>query len=192
MKKQQVTLSFGANLPSRAGQPIDTIRAAIDDLASSAGEILAVSAFYRTKAVTLDGAESVPDFVNACILLETNLAPEALLGVCKAQEAAYGRVASARWSARPLDIDIIGFGDWVLPSLDVWRALAGSDDPAAFIEEPMVPHPRAHVRDFVLVPLRDVAPDWVHPVLKQSVRQLCSEIDSGARGGVIKKISAGA
>lgn len=191
MKKQQVTLSLGANLPSKAGAPIDTIKAALGDLEGRAGTILGVSSFYRTKAVTLDGDDTVPDFVNACVLLETALQPEALLSCCKELEAAYGRKPAARWSARPLDIDLIGYGDRVLPSLDEWQSIAESDDPAAFIEAPMVPHPRAHLRDFVLIPLNDVAPDWVHPVLNQTVREMCSELDPGASGGAIVKITTG-
>lgn len=191
MKKQQVTLSLGANLPSKAGTPADTIQAALGDLEARAGNVLAVSSFYRTKAVTLDGDDNVPDFVNACVLLETDIQPDVLLALCKDLEAAYGRKPAARWSARPLDIDLIGYGDCVLPSVEQWLAIAESDDPAAFIEAPMVPHPRAHQRDFVLIPLRDVAPNWVHPVLKQSVSEICSDFDSGVLDGAAIKISSG-
>ncbi len=182
---------MGANLPSKAGAPADTIKAALADLEARAGTVLAVSPFYQTKAVTLDGDGNVPGFVNACVLVETHLQPDALLALCKELEAAYGRKPAARWSARPLDIDLIGYGDRVLPSVSEWNAIAGSDDPAAFIEAPMVPHPRAHLRDFVLIPLNDVAPDWVHPVLNQTVREICSATGPVEAGGTIVKISSG-
>ncbi|MFC4349867.1 2-amino-4-hydroxy-6-hydroxymethyldihydropteridine diphosphokinase [Kordiimonas lipolytica] len=191
MSKQQVVLGVGANLPSHAGQPADTIKAAIADLAIRAGKMLAVSPIYRTKAVTLDGDENVPDFVNGCVLIETSLNPDDLLDICKRLEADYGRMIAARWSARTLDIDLISYGDMVLPSLEGWTALAESEDPAAYTEEPMVPHPRAHKRAFVLMPMNDIAPNWQHPVLKQTVSELLLSMRQQGLCVGVKQIAAG-
>ncbi|NVJ98470.1 MAG: 2-amino-4-hydroxy-6-hydroxymethyldihydropteridine diphosphokinase [Alphaproteobacteria bacterium] len=191
MKKHQILLSFGANLPSSVGQPEDTLRAALRSLDSHGMKIIKTSRLYRTKAVTLDGVESVPDFINAAALVEGCGTPEGVLAILHTIEASFGRERLARWSARTLDIDLIAFDDVILPDLVGWWALANHEDAAFFTETPMIPHPRAHRRGFVLSPLREVAPDWVHPVLNQSVSDLFLQIDS--EGGLVDvlEISAG-
>lgn len=169
-------LSLGANLPSFVGAPEQTIRAAVEDIDRSIGSVRQASSLYKSTAVTLEGQEDIPDFINACVLVETSLTPAEILQEVQAIERAYGRKPAARWSARPLDLDLIGYGDLVLPDKAAWRLLVESDDPAAILEEPVVPHPRAHQRGFVLAPLKDVAPKWVHPVLKKTVAELYEDL----------------
>jgi 2-amino-4-hydroxy-6-hydroxymethyldihydropteridine diphosphokinase len=108
-------------------------------------QLLARSKLYRTRPV---GYAEQPDFINACALVETSLAPRALLEGLFAIERAHDRVRTIPNGPRTLDLDIILYGDQV-------------------IREPglTIPHPRAHERDFVMTPLRDVWPDAAFPVI---------------------------
>ena len=86
-----------------------------------------------------------------------------------------GRRRQTRWGARVIDMDLLGYGERVLPDRAGYEQWAGLDAAAQSSLAPdalILPHPRLHERAFVLVPLMDIAPDWVHPVLGQSVRQM--------------------
>ncbi len=128
-------IGLGANL----GDAAATLTEAIDALARREGvHVRAVSRLYRTPAW---GREDQPDFINAAALLDTSLAPRALLDVLLAVEADFGRqrVDGERWGPRTLDLDLLLYGDAVI------------DEPGL-----QVPHPHLHERAFALVPLLDV------------------------------------
>jgi 2-amino-4-hydroxy-6-hydroxymethyldihydropteridine diphosphokinase len=136
----RAAIALGSNLDD----PESHVLRAFDDLAALAQtKVLARSRLYRTAPV---GYADQPDFVNACALVETSLAPRALLDGLLAIEARHGRVRGIPNGPRTLDLDIVLYGDRVV------------DEPGLCI-----PHPRAHERDFVLKPLRDVWPDAVIP-----------------------------
>ena len=118
-------------------------------------EVTARSHFYRTAPV----GPPQPDYINACILIETSLTPMALLHQLLSIENQFGRVRQVRWGARSLDLDLLFYGDRTLDLLGL-----------------TVPHPRLHERPFVLVPLMDIASDWQHPVLNQTTEQLLAEL----------------
>lgn len=192
-EKTEILLAFGANLPSPEGAPSATIAAAIERLASRGFDVVAVSSFYRTPAVVLDGGAVSPPYINACAKLRWYADAEAILAVAQQLERDFGRIPSARWTARPLDIDLLACGDAVLPDGVAWRAVAESADPAAILPEPVVPHPRLHIRGFVLAPLLDVAPEWRHPVLGRTVQQLAEAVRAeGGFEGIEKLAAAGA
>lgn len=130
------SVGLGSNLDD----PIAQIRRACAALANlPESRLLATSSLYRTPPM---GPPDQPDYVNAAALLETRLAPLALLDALQAIEAAQGRVRAERWGPRTLDLDLLLYGE-------------------ARIETPRltVPHPGLPERDFVLVPLREVAGD---------------------------------
>lgn len=190
MRHDQIHLalvSFGANLPSPVGPPLATIMAARDALVQAGLGVEAFSPPYTTTAETLPGSGPVPDFINAAALVRTDLTPVALLDLFQATERRFGRVEGARWSARPLDIDLLAWDDAILPSDALWHDIVGSEDPAAIVPEPVVPHPRLHRRGFVLAPLRDIAPDWVHPVIGQSVTKMYELLASAGAMTDVKK-----
>lgn len=122
------------------------------------------SHFYKTAPV----GPPQPDYINACITVETTLSARSLLRRLLAIENQFGRVRTLRWGARSLDLDLLLFGDYI------------TDSPGLTI-----PHPRMHERPFVLVPLMDVAPLWPHPVLHKRVEQLLAQhTDSGSVPGI--------
>jgi 2-amino-4-hydroxy-6-hydroxymethyldihydropteridine diphosphokinase len=157
-----VLIGIGANLPGPDGRPaLQTCQQAVAMLDAIPDLRLAgLSRWFESAPVPPSGQ---PPYVNAVASLRVDpaaaLDPEVLLERLMAIEAACGRERSTPNAARTLDLDIIGIGDWVRPAPD-----------------PILPHPRAHLRAFVLAPLVDVAPDWVHPVLGQTAAALLAAL----------------
>ncbi len=149
-----VLVAVGANLPSPRGEaPVVSCGRAVAAMAGLPGlRLLRVSGWHRTAPVP---PSDQPDYVNGVALLEGELAPEALLAALQAIEARFGRVRGVANAARTLDLDIVAVGDLLRDAPD-----------------PVLPHPRAHQRGFVLRPLAEVAPGWVHPRLGRTVEQL--------------------
>jgi 2-amino-4-hydroxy-6-hydroxymethyldihydropteridine diphosphokinase len=158
MKRAFVAL--GANI----GDPAATVQAAFQALTSLPDvRLLRTSSLYRTAPV---GLRHQPDFINAVAELETGLAPHALLAALLGLEARFGRVRDRRNGPRTLDLDQLLYGDLSLDTPDL-----------------TVPHPRLHLRAFVLVPLAEIAPDlaipgrgsvaaWLPAVANQAIERL--------------------
>lgn len=117
-----------------------------------------VSPIYETAPW---GKTDQPDFLNICLKGETSLEPAALLEACKTAEKKLGREPGERWGPRLIDIDIIFYGSHI----DEGERLT-------------IPHPRLAERAFVLAPLADLAPDFVHPVYGRTVGQMLAKVDS--------------
>ncbi|QJF53074.1 2-amino-4-hydroxy-6-hydroxymethyldihydropteridine diphosphokinase [Roseobacter ponti] len=185
-----VLVALGSNRPSAWGDPRETLQRAVSQVGSKIGVIRALSGLYRTPAFP---AGSGPDFVNAALAAETALSPGEVLSALHAIEADAGRERNVRWSARGLDLDLIAAGDLVLPDPETheeWRDLTLEDQMKRVPETLILPHPRMQERAFVLVPLCDVAPDWVHPVSGRSVSEMCAGLPQGALDEVQKLHSA--
>lgn len=123
--------------------------------------IICASDIYETKPV--GGPENQPPYLNAVLKVETLLDAPGLLELSLAVEQQYGRCRTTHWGPRCLDIDLLFYADSIHQTPDL-----------------IVPHPRLHQRAFVLAPLMDVAPDFVHPLLKQTVRELFAQLPSTA------------
>lgn len=131
-----------------------------------------MSRMYQTPAFPVG---SGPDFVNAAFALTAAVAPVDLLAILHDIETEAGRVRDIRWGPRVLDLDLLACDDLILPDLAVWTSWHDLDLPSQSQVAPdqlILPHPRMHERAFMLVPLADVAPTWVHPVLDLSVEDL--------------------
>jgi len=186
---QLCLIALGANLPLQDGSdgegPGATLDAALRRLEVLARGHVAVSRFFRTPAFP---PGSGPDFVNAAAALRLPGAPEQVLARLHAIEAEFGRSRAARWSARTLDLDLLAIGDQVLPDHATqarWRALESAQARQNAPDRIILPHPRMQERAFVLVPLADVAPDWRHPLLGLSVREMLAALPEAARAEVI-------
>ncbi len=159
-----IFVAIGANLPGPDGTPpIATCRAAAAALDALPGlRLRGLSRWYRTAPLPPSGQ---PDYVNAVAHLIGDAEPAALLAALQALEALAGRARSMANAPRSLDLDIIAM-----------------DRLARDAPDPILPHPRAHERRFVLMPLAEVAPGWVHPVLRQTVEALIALLpDQGVR-----------
>ncbi len=153
-----ILVAIGANLPKTAGETLlETCAAAAARLREIAGlSFIALSPWYRSSPVP---RADQPDYCNGMIRLEGEIDALELLTQLQNIEQDFGRIRGERNAARTLDLDIIDLNGTI-------RA----------VPDPILPHPRAHHRAFVLRPLLDVAPAWRHPVLRQSVATLLAEL----------------
>ena len=159
--QSRTAIALGSNLPSRFGAPADNLHEAVRRL-GDLGQVLAVSSFYATVPV---GYVDQPDFVNAAVLLQTDLGPLPLLHALLALEHSMGRDRSPALPAkgpRIIDLDLLLYSDLILA------------DP-----ELTLPHPAMHERRFVLEPLAEIAPDWTHPVLQQTMQEILRRASKG-------------
>ena len=159
-----ILIALGANLPSPAGAPEQTLRASLRTLSQNGVVPVLLSRIYATPAWP-DPAD--PPFVNAVAAVETSLTPAELMAELARTETAFGRVRTARNAPRTLDLDLIDYHGRM------------EDGP------PVLPHPRAHERAFVLIPLADVAPDWRHPVSGAGIGELIAALPEAERKSVV-------
>jgi 2-amino-4-hydroxy-6-hydroxymethyldihydropteridine diphosphokinase len=185
-KSLQALVAFGANLPFEGDPPSSTILRACKALEE---EGLSVLAFSRLFATPCFPAGAGPDYVNAAavIAVETETDPASVLQRLHRVEAYFGRMREQRWGQRTLDIDLLAVGDSVWPdpeTQDFWRDLTPEAQQKEAPDQLILPHPRLQDRAFVLVPLADVAPDWVHPRLGLTVRQMLAALPVADREAV--------
>jgi len=162
---EQVLIGFGSNL----GDSIQICVAAVGRLrAHPLFRVRKTSSLYRTSPLML---ADQPWFINGVVLLETDLNPEDLLAVVLQIEKDFGRDRQIRWGPRTLDLDLLAYGDRqvTLPTLTL-------------------PHPRLHERRFVLEPLLEIAPDWVHPTLNIPARDLLNAITEEGNSQVVQRL----
>jgi 2-amino-4-hydroxy-6-hydroxymethyldihydropteridine diphosphokinase len=150
-----ILIGLGANLPSPAGKPADTLNAALAALAVRSITVERQSGFYRSSAWPdpLD-----PPFINAVAAVHTDLSPRNLLAALHGLESSFGRKRGEPNAPRTLDLDLLDYDG---------RIEQGP---------PLLPHPRMEDRAFVLLPLRDVAPDWRHPVSGRTISELIADL----------------
>ena len=149
---ERIFIGLGSNLEPR----LDYLRGAVTRL-ESIGEIIHTSSIYETAPV---GIISQPDFLNAVIEMRSSLEPLELVARLKAFEKEIGRKDRPRWLEREIDLDLLFYGDRVHESSEL-----------------TLPHPEIKRRAFVLVPMNELDPIFLHPVLNKSVSELLSDVD---------------
>ena len=177
-------LALGGNLPLEGETPDQTLRAALKRLDEKGIRLVKVSRFFETPCFP-PGAG--PDYVNAAALVESSFDARQMLERLHEIEAEFGRAREQRWGMRTLDIDLIGGGDLVLPDRETyaaWRDLDLATQMKATPDQLILPHPRMHERAFVLVPVHDVAPTWIHPILGKSVAEMLDAVPESERKAV--------
>jgi 2-amino-4-hydroxy-6-hydroxymethyldihydropteridine diphosphokinase len=163
MTKAGVYIGLGANLPSpEHGTPRETLEAAVRALEQRGLALVARSSYYESEPIPVSDQ---PWYLNAVIEVATDLSPTELLAILHSVENAFGRVRGLRNEARVLDLDLLDHRGTV------------RDGP----EPPLLPHPRLVDRAFVLLPLRDIAPDWRHPAMGRTVAGLLESLPEGQR-----------
>lgn len=157
-------IALGSNL----GNSLDILENSLTALANIPGiKIENTSSWYQTKPV--GNIEPQPDYLNGCAVLEVAQNPTELLTILQATEVQFGRVRRERWSARTLDLDLLLYDDLILDSPNL-----------------TIPHPRMHERAFVLVPLAEIAPNWIEPVSGVAIAKLLRSVDtSGVKPYVV-------
>lgn len=153
-----IFIGIGSNLASGASTPAEICRQALQRLQQKGVRLVACSRFYESAPVPLSDQ---PWYVNAVARVETTLDAAGLLALLHQVEAENGRVRRVVNEARTLDMDLIDYN---------CVCQAGP---------PVLPHPRADVRAFVLLPLRDLAPDWRHPVSGIGIEELIAALPAG-------------
>ena len=148
-----IVLALGTNM----GEKENNISEAIHLLEEKVHDIRRAK-LYHSRAV---GYENQPDFINTAISGTPNLSPNELLEFTQQIEKNIGRIFRFHWGPREIDVDIIFYDDLALSS-----------------EKLTIPHPKMHERDFVLSPINDICPDFLHPILKNTVSELFDKLDS--------------
>ena len=144
----KIYLSIGSNKGNRYSQIKEALKLIREDL----GEIISISKIYETKSWGFESEK----FLNLCIAIKSELSPDKLLFSINSIEEKIGRKRdSKKVNAREIDIDIIFYSNKIVNQ-----------------EELIIPHPRLELRNFVLVPLSEIASDFVHPILLKSVKEL--------------------
>lgn len=158
MNRYDVYLGLGSNL----GQREKFLAAGIQEIKSIGDcRIVWVSPVYETEPY---GRKDQPSFLNAALQLETALPPDELFAHMKTIEKRVGRSGGERWGPRELDLDILLY------------------DGLVFDQDGLkVPHPDMEQRNFVLIPLRDIAPDLVHPITGLTVTEMAKQCRTGGR-----------
>ena len=144
-------------LGSNLGDSKKYISNAIVAIAKKIGLVQAKSALYQTAAW---GKLDQPEFINQVIEVKTKLSPQLLLKYILEIEKMLGRERLEKWGARTIDIDILFYDDQIIKELDL-----------------IIPHPFLQVRRFTLMPLSEIAPELIHPILLKNISQLLNELD---------------
>ena len=152
MKPVPVAIALGSNLGNSQQIVLDAVKMIAN---YPQIKLVACSHWHQTKPI----GPPQPDYINGCIIVNTTISPEKLLQILLEIEQQFGRERTIRWGARTLDLDIILYDNLILNSPQL-----------------QIPHPRMRERAFVLVPLAQIAPNWIEPVTQATVSQLLSAL----------------
>ncbi len=158
-----IHLNIGSNLNSFFGSRYDNITIAINLLIESEVKILKISNLYETPSYP---NQNLPKFLNVGILVNFNQSPFSLLNQINLIEKKIGRKKTKKNEPRVIDIDIIDFDGKIISKES---------------NNPILPHPRSHLRNFVLYPILEIDPNWLHPIIKKNAQFLINNLSQKSR-----------
>lgn len=174
-----ILIGLGSNLITKQhSTSAELVQAALYEMENAGLQILRCSSFYETEPVP---KSEQPWFVNAVARVTTDLNASDLLHLLHKIEEQLGRSRRKRWEARVIDLDLLCYDNLVVPEMNEWQSVDRSLNEDRLI----IPHVRMHERDFVLIPLKEIAPDWKHPVLRKNACQLLREQESA---GIVRQL----
>ncbi len=179
-------IGMGSNQDYRDKTPIKILNEVKDRMIESGIIINYQSAYYQSPAFP-DATK--PDFTNCVVEADFSGTPDQLLWEIQKLENQLGRNRNERWGQRTCDLDILGIGNLVLPSIEkfnYWASLDFSLQLNSIPNELIIPHPRIQDRAFVLKPLVSILPNWKHPVLHKTVSEMLEVLPDKAKKSVVE------
>ena len=161
-----IYLNIGSNLPLSIQDRKDNIKKAVKHLKDLTLKLIKISSFYETPSYP---NKSDPRFINLCIKLETNLKPLMFLNCIKEIEKKLGRIRLKKNEPRTCDIDIIDYNGEIINNIDL-----------------IIPHPKLHLRNFVIYPLKEIEPEWQHPVYNKKIDDFFLELDKNSHNEITR------
>ncbi len=165
-----IYLNIGANLPLEDGGRESNILKAINHLKKLNLNLIKISSFYETPSYPNN---SDPKFINLCVKFESNLKAIELLNEIKEIEKKLGRTRTKKNEPRTCDIDIIDFNGKIIKN-----------------DELETPHPRLHLRNFVIYPLKEIEPNWLHPIYNKNIDSFFKELDKNSHNEITRLIKS--
>lgn len=172
----KVVVAIGSNVSEKLEESVVLIDRAIGALSHAFQQKIDISEYYQTPAFPVGAG---PDFINCAVAVETALKPTEVLGILHGIEADMGRERVMRWGQRNIDLDLIFQNESIFPDTithNKWRFMPIERQKTQIPLELILPHPRIQDRAFVLVPMMDVAPDWVHPILGKTTAEMLAAL----------------
>ncbi|MFL4469921.1 2-amino-4-hydroxy-6-hydroxymethyldihydropteridine diphosphokinase [Tateyamaria armeniaca] len=177
-------VALGSNVQSDVRSPAETLKLAVSEMETMGAVICAQSRLFATPAIPIGNG---PDFVNGVVAIESGWSAREVIANLHDIEARLGRRRAERWGARIIDLDLLAMDDLILPdvaTLRRWMDLPFDQQQQKAPGQLILPHPRMHQRGFVLIPLADVAPDWKHPIIRQTVIQMRDALPETERNSI--------
>ena len=161
-----ILINIGSNLDSKKGNKLFNLRKTLELIRSENIKIIKISSIYETPSYP---NEKDPKFLNIGIEIKSNLAPKKLIEKFNKIEKKLQRTRGVKNKARTCDIDIIDYEGMILNT----RLLT-------------LPHPRSHLRNFVLFPIKEISPTWIHPTYKKRIDFLIEKLSFKLRNEITK------
>ena len=169
---KKILLALGSNVSNDLQDSYDLVKKSISELCKKTIKKINISNFYQTPAFPIGAG---PDFINCVISAYIELDSLALLEELHWIEAKFGRKRLKRWGQRTLDIDLLDYDFNIKPNITYvqeWLNMPLGQQLKQIPNQLILPHPRLQERAFVLIPMVDVAPDWMHPILGKTTLEM--------------------
>ena len=180
----QFLIALGSNKNLGPLKPLDILKKAIAELKQSEISLVSLSRFFESPAYP-EGKE--PNFVNCAIKIQVKCSPQEILQKLHKTEKNFNRKRDIRWGARTLDLDLLAQDGQIFPNEKIFREWYNLPMVEQMKKSPnnlILPHPRIQDRAFVLLPLLDIDPNWIHPILRKTALQMYEELNEQVKKSI--------